>query len=86
MESSKALFQETTDKLQELPEPLLQEVYDFVTFLWTRYQQTGQSYPGRQEDLSPEEMTQISASGGAFDWLFDPAEDDLYTDDDGEAV
>jgi hypothetical protein len=31
-------------------------------------------------------MTAIAAAGGAFDWLFDEAEDGLYTDQDGEPV
>ena len=44
---------------------------------------SGEAVAGREE-LSAQEMTQITVFGGAFDWLKD--EPDLYTDADGEAV
>jgi len=41
MNMKKTVYEETTERLQALPEPLLWEVYDFVTFLLARYKQTG---------------------------------------------
>lgn len=38
------------------------------------------------DELRPEVMTEIALKGGAFDWLFDPAEDGIYSDTDGEPV
>jgi predicted DNA-binding protein (MmcQ/YjbR family) len=40
----------------------------------------------QDDDLSPETMAHLAARGGAFDWLLEPAEDGIYTDDDGEPV
>jgi hypothetical protein len=60
----------------------LREVEDFVDFLLTRYS---------PETLPPVDeypagfMTRLSAMGGGFDWLHDPAED-IYSDEDGVAV
>jgi hypothetical protein len=53
----------------------------FVDFLLTRYRP-----PTVQDDLNTEFLTQISATGGSFDWLNDPAEDGLYSDVDGEPI
>lgn len=76
------LQQQVTEKVQALPEPLLREVGDFIDFLLARYRQV----PIEQDDLASQIMTQMAAAGGAFDWLLDSAEDDIYTDEDGEAV
>ncbi len=76
------LHKQVTEKVQTLPEPLLREVEDFIDFLLVRYHQT----PIEQNDLAPETMTQLAVAGGAFDWLSDPAEDNIYTDEDGEPV
>ena len=46
-----------------------------------RYRQTAVT-----DDLPVELLTQVAAKGGAFAWLNDPAEDGLYSDDDGEPV
>ncbi len=75
------LHKQVTDKLQTLPEPLLHEVEDFIDFLLVRHVQ---SVPA--DDPTPEMMTQLAAAGGAFDWLLDPDEDALYSDEDGEPV
>ncbi len=75
------LHEQVADKLQTLPEPLLREVEDFIDFLLTRHVQSVQV-----DDLTPEMMTQLAATGGAFDWLLDPAEDGLYSDKDGEPI
>lgn len=83
---NKTLYQETTEKLQSLPDPLLQEVNDFISFLLTKYQLTNGGIDTRTTDLNPETMTAIAISGGAFNWLYDPAEDGIYTDEDGEPV
>lgn len=83
---NKTLYEKTTESLQVLPEPLLWDVYDFVTFLVARYEQTGEIHARSREDLAAKTMTQIAATGGAFDWLLDPKEDNLYTDADGEPV
>jgi hypothetical protein len=70
------------EKIQALPEPLLREVDDFVDFLLARYvpevRPTDEEYPAAL-------LTRLSASGGSFDWLNDPAED-IYSDADGEAI
>jgi hypothetical protein len=69
-------------KIQRLPEPLLREVDDFIEFLLTRYS---------RETVPPDDeypamlMTRLSAAGGGLDWLNDSAED-IYSDEDGEAV
>jgi hypothetical protein len=65
------------EKIQTLPKPLLREVEDFVDFLLMRYV-SEEEYPANL-------MTRISAAGGSFDWLDDPAED-IYSDEDGVAV
>ena len=65
------------EKIQTLPKPLLREVEDFVDFLLMRY------LP--EEEYPAELMTRISATGGSFDWLDNPAED-IYSDEDGVAV
>lgn len=65
------------EKIQSLPEPLLREVDDFVDFLLARYQLEAtptDEYPAAL-------MSRLSAAGGAFDWLNDPAED-IYSDAD----
>ena len=75
------LCERIVGKLQTLPEPLLREVDDFIDFLIVRHVQLVQ-----MDDLTPEVMTRLAVSGGAFNWLFDPAEVDLYFDEDGEPV
>jgi hypothetical protein len=70
------------EKIQTLPKPLLREVEDFVDFLLTRY---SIEKTAAKEEYPAHLMTRINAAGGAFDWLNDPAED-IYSDDDGEAV
>lgn len=70
------------EKIQTLPEPLLREVDDFVDFLLARY--SPDSHPATDE-YPGTLLARLSASGGSFDWLNDPAED-VYSDDDGEAV
>ena len=37
-------------------------------------------------DLDAESMTRIAANGQAFDWLAAPAEDGIYSDNDGEPL
>ena len=70
------------EKIQTLPEPLLHEVEDFVNFLLSRY--TPETLPPDDEYLAVF-MTHLAAAGGSFDWLDDPAED-IYSDEDGDAV
>ena len=70
------------EKIQTLPEPLLREVDDFVDFLLARYDLTSQPF---QDEYPGSLLTRLSAAGGSFDWLDDPAED-VYSDADGEAV
>lgn len=69
-------------KIQSLPEPLLREVDDFVDFLLARYDLSTTSV---DEELSATTMSYLSATGGSFNWLNESAED-IYSDDDGEAV
>ncbi len=76
------LHQQATKKVQTLPEPLLREVEDFIDFLLARYHQI----LTEQDDLAPELMTRLAVTGGTFDWLLDPGEEGVYTDDDGEPV
>ena len=68
-------------KIQALPDPLARLVDLFVDFLLLRYRQIAVT-----DDLPVELLTQVAAKGGAFAWLNDPAEDGLYSDDDGEPV
>lgn len=76
------IYQEqVAKKVQSLPDPLAKMVDLFIDFLLTRYRPST-----IEDDLSTEFLTQISASGGSFDWLDDPAEDGLYTDADGEPI
>lgn len=70
-------------KIQKLPEPLLQEVIDFMDFIISRY--GAYTYP-TADDLSPTVMTHIIAEGQAFAWLNNPEEDGIYSDADGEPV
>ena len=70
------------EKIQTLPEPLQREVEDFVDFLLTRYSK--ETVPAVDE-YPAVLMTRLAAAGGSFDWLNDPAED-IYSDEDGEAV
>ncbi len=70
-------------KIQNLPEPLLQEVIDFMDFIISRY--GAYAYPVA-DDLSPVVMTRMVAEGRAFDWLNNPEEDGIYSDTDGEPV
>lgn len=73
---------QVTKKIQKLPEPLLREVDDFVEFLLARYFPEA---PASDDEYPAILMTHLSATGGGFDWLDDPAED-IYSDNDGEAV
>ena len=76
------IYQEhVAKKVQSLPDPLAKMVDLFVDFLLTRYRSSTVEI-----DLNTEFLTQISANGGAFDWLADPAEDGLYSDADGEPI
>jgi len=70
------------EKIQTLPEPLLREVDDFVDFLLARYDLENHPF---QDEYPGSLLTRLSAVGGSFDWLDDPAED-VYSDADGEAV
>ena len=70
------------EKIQALPEPLLREVGDFVDFLLARYDLENHSF---QDEYPGSLLTHLSAVGGSFDWLDDPAED-VYSDADGEAI
>lgn len=69
-------------KIQTLPEPLLREVIDFMDFIMSRYE----GYMYRADDLSPALVTRMVAEGRAFDWLNNPEEDGIYSEDDGEPV
>ena len=69
------------EKIQTLPEPLLREVDDFVDFLLARYQLKSEP----TDEYPAVLMSRLSAAGGALDWLNNPAEE-IYSDDDGEAV
>lgn len=69
-------------KIQTLPPSLLPMVDVFVEFLLTRYS-------GKQlenDDLDATELAKMAMVGGAYDWLNDPAEDGIYSDEDGEPV
>ncbi|MCE7989325.1 MAG: toxin-antitoxin system, antitoxin component, Xre family protein [Caldilinea sp. CFX5] len=77
------LYQERlTEKIQTLPPSLLPMVDVFVDFLLTRYQ----AEQATEDDLNAAELAKIAMAGGAFDWLNDPAEDGIYSDEDGEPV
>lgn len=70
------------EKIHMLPEPLLREVEDFVDFLLARY--TPETLPP-DDEYPAVLLTHLAATSGSFDWLDDPAED-IYSDEDGEAV
>ena len=70
------------EKIKTLPAPLLRQVDDFVDFLLARY---ALATPSAGDDLPATLMSHLSAAGGGFEWLNDPTED-IYSDDDGEAV
>ena len=77
------LYQERlTEKIQTLPPSLLPMVDVFVDFLLTRYRVE----QATEDDLDTAELAKIAMMGGAFDWLNDPAEDRIYSDEDGEPV
>lgn len=77
------LYQERlTEKIQTLPPSLLPMVDVFVDFLLTRYRVE----QATKDDSDATEMAKIAMAGGAFDWLNDPAEDGIYSDEDGEPV
>ncbi len=77
------LYQERlTEKIQTLPPSLLPMVDVFVDFLLTRYRVE----QATEDDLNAAELAKIAMMGGAFDWLNDPAEDGIYSDEDGEPV
>lgn len=77
------LYQERlTQKIQTLPPSLLPMVDVFIDFLLTRYGVK----PTEENDLDAAELSKIAMLGGAFDWLNDPAEDGIYSDEDGEPV
>ncbi|MEI2608280.1 MAG: hypothetical protein V9G20_06570 [Candidatus Promineifilaceae bacterium] len=75
--------EEVVAKIQKIPEPLLQEVIDFMDFVISRYETY--VYPVA-DDLSPVVMTRMVTEGRAFDWLNNPEEDGIYSDADGEPV
>lgn len=70
--------QDVIQKIQLLPDALLQQVDDFIDFLLLRYEK-------QEDDLPTEAITQLNAASASFAWLHDPAED-IYSDDDGEPV
>lgn len=71
-------YEQVVQKIYKLPKPLLQLVLDFVDFLLVRYTKADNQI----DDLNAHTMTEISRAGGAFDWLEDPAEEDIYSDED----
>lgn len=75
-------YTNVVDKIQTLPEPLLREVDDFVDFLLARYVP---ETPPFNDEYPAALLTRLAAAGGSFDWLNDPDED-IYSDEDGEAV
>ncbi|MBP8001625.1 MAG: DUF2281 domain-containing protein [Chloroflexi bacterium] len=75
--------EEAVAKIQKIPEPLLQEVIDFMDFVISRY---GTYVYPVADDLSPVVMTRMVTEGRAFDWLNNPEEDGIYSDADGEPV
>ncbi|MFZ4658197.1 MAG: hypothetical protein ACOYNY_14370 [Caldilineaceae bacterium] len=71
-----------TEKIQTLPPSLLPMVDVFVDFLLTHYQ----AEQTAADDLDVAEMAKLAMAGGAFDWLNDPGEDDIYCDEDGKPI
>jgi hypothetical protein len=54
--------EQITQELEQLPEPLLQEILDFIQFIQAKHQQTG-IYANNQPDQSPVvEHTLISST------------------------
>jgi len=76
------MHEQVVEKIYTLQAPLVREVDNFIDFLMMRYLKIN----GAQNDLSPETMTQFAIAGGAFDWLLDPAEKDIYSEEDGEPI
>lgn len=75
------LYQEQlAQKIQTLPPLLLPMVDLFVDFLLTQYS----TKHIEKNDMNAAELTKIAALGGAFDWLNDPLEEGIYSDEDGE--
>jgi len=76
------LYQErVAQKVQALPTPLARLVDLFIDFLLLRYRQSAVD-----NDLNTAVLTRIAATGGAFDWLDNSAEEGIYSDADGEPV
>lgn len=75
-------YESLTPKLQSLPSPLLCEVELFVDYLLMRVRQNPQIAQKNDEWM----LNPLIMAGGAFDWLNDPVENDIYSDADGESV
>jgi hypothetical protein len=74
--------EQINQKIQSLPAPLLRLVELFVDFLMLRYRKPEQMVT----ELDAEALTLLAAEGGAFEWLNNSAEEDIYSDADGEPV
>lgn len=74
--------EQINQKIQSLPAPLLRLVDLFVDFLVLRYRKSEQMVT----ELDAETLTFLAAKSGAFDWLNNPTEEDIYSDTDGEPV
>ena len=74
--------EQISQKIQSLPAPMLRLVDLFVDFLMLRYCKP----ENRLAELDAETLTLLATKGGAFDWLTNPAEEDIYSDADGEPV
>jgi hypothetical protein len=75
-------YEQVVQRIYKLPKPLLQLVLDFIDFLLVCYAKTS----NQTDDLNAHTMTEIAISGSAFDWLQDPAEEGIYSDEDGVPV
>jgi len=75
-------YEQVTSKVWLLPPPLLQEVELFIDYLISRYREQSQI----NQPLDATTMTNITMAGGAFEWLNDPREEGIYSDEDGEPV
>jgi hypothetical protein len=57
--------EQITQELEKLPEPLLQEILDFVQFLQAKHQQIAETKP-IQEHIESETHTQIKSTGSSL--------------------
>ena len=72
-------YQNTIAKLNQLPEPLLQEVNDFIDFLLLKQNQSVSSLPITNDSQNLDTLTFMQLAETGFSEWHDP-EEDIYND------